>query len=100
MLLDTIYLGDSRDILPSLPENSIACSIWSPPYHVGKPYEANMRYEDWQALLRDVIRAHQRILQPGGFMIINIADILAFKDPRHAAHHGGEQKQQAQPCHS
>jgi len=81
MLLDTIYLGDSRDILPALPENSIACSIWSPPYHVGKPYEADMRYEDWQALLRDVIQAHQRILQPGGFMIINIADILAFKDP-------------------
>ncbi|MFN7210635.1 MAG: DNA-methyltransferase [Aggregatilineales bacterium] len=79
--LDTIYLGDSRAILPTLPDDSIACSIWSPPYHVGKPYEADMRYEDWQALLRAVIHEHRRILQPGGFLIINIADILTFKDP-------------------
>ncbi|MCS6871649.1 MAG: site-specific DNA-methyltransferase [Anaerolineae bacterium] len=79
--LDTIYLGDSRVILPMLPENSIACSIWSPPYHVGKPYEVDMDYEAWRTLLRTVIHEHYRILQPGGFMIINIADILTFKDP-------------------
>lgn len=39
-----------------------------------------MSYADWQALLRAVIQEHRRLLQPGGFMIINIADILAFKD--------------------
>jgi len=32
-------------------------------------------------MLRDVIHAHTRILKPGGFLVINIADILCFADP-------------------
>jgi site-specific DNA-methyltransferase (adenine-specific) len=78
---NSIVQGDSRDMLKRIEPNSIACSVWSPPYHVGKEYEVHMTYEDWQSLLRDVICQHQPILQPGGFLVINIADILCFKDP-------------------
>lgn len=60
--------------------NSIDLSLWSPPYFVGKSYEKDATYEDWQALLRDVISHHQTILKPGGFLVINIADILCFED--------------------
>src|SRR5262249_775419 len=35
----------------------------------------------WQELLRSVIEKHFRIIKPGGFLVINIADILCFKDP-------------------
>lgn len=76
-----IYLGDARCLLPEIEPSSIACSIWSPPYHVGKSYEQGMRYEDWIELLRGVIALHVAILQPGGFLAINIADILCFPDP-------------------
>ncbi len=77
---NSIVLGDAREVLARIEPNSIACSVWSPPYHVGKDYEKHMSYKDWESLLRDVIRLHQNILKPGGFLVINIADILCFKD--------------------
>lgn len=76
-----VYCGDARDLLPHIEPNSIALSVWSPPYFVGKNYEADLTFEDWQDLLREVIRLHYRIIRPGGFVVINIADILVFKDP-------------------
>ena len=60
---------------------SVALSFWSPPYFVGKDYEKNETYESWQATLRSVIELHFDVLKPGGFMVINIADILCFADP-------------------
>lgn len=79
---NTIVCADSRDALKRIEPNSIACSVWSPPYHVGKEYEANVSYDEWQNLLREVIRLHYDVLRPGAFLVINIADILCFKDPR------------------
>lgn len=67
-------------MLGQIDTNSVSCSIWSPPYHVGKEYEKEMSYEEWVELLQKVIHLHQPILKPGGFLVINIADILAFPD--------------------
>lgn len=78
---NSIVHADSREALKRIAPNSVACSIWSPPYHVGKEYEAGVSYEEWQSLLREVIRLHFDILSPGAFLAINIADILCFKDP-------------------
>ena len=78
---NTIVQADSREALKRIAPNSIACSVWSPPYHVGKEYEAGISCEEWQGLLREVICLHYDILQPGAFLVINIADILCFKDP-------------------
>jgi DNA modification methylase len=76
-----VYLGDSTELIPSIRPNSIACSVWSPPYHVGKEYEKAQSFDEWRRLLQKIIVAHYDILIPGGFMVINIADILAFPDP-------------------
>ncbi len=78
---NTIYCGDARDLLPLIEINSIALSVWSPPYFVGKEYEAHLTFDDWQSLLAAVIKLHFPIIKPGGFLVINIADILVFKDP-------------------
>lgn len=78
---NAIYCGDARELLPKIKPESIALSFWSPPYFVGKPYEQNMSFEEWQALLSTVIKLHFKILIPGGFLAINIADILCFPDP-------------------
>jgi site-specific DNA-methyltransferase (adenine-specific) len=75
-----IYCGDARLLLPQIKPNSISLSAWSPPYHVGKDYEKSMTYNEWMALLSAVIKLHFDILKPGGFLAINIADILCFKD--------------------
>ncbi len=78
--VNEIYHGFSEVILKSLEPNSIDCSIWSPPYHLGKDYEKGQTFEEWKEMLRTVIDLHNRVLKPGKFMIINIADILCFPD--------------------
>jgi site-specific DNA-methyltransferase (adenine-specific) len=79
--INQIHQGDARDLLHQIEPGSIACSVWSPPYHVGKEYEKGITYEEWIALLNEVIALHYPILKDGGFLVINIADILAFPDP-------------------
>ena len=78
---NSIYHGDAIELLSSIAPNSVALSVWSPPYFVGKQYESHLTFENWQALLREVVRLHYPIIKPGGFLAINIADILCFKDP-------------------
>jgi DNA modification methylase len=75
-----IYLGDARELLQLIEPDSIACSVWSPPYHLGKDYEKDISYDEWVGLLSEVIRLHYPILKPGGFLVVNIADILCFPD--------------------
>jgi len=76
-----ILTGDARVRLAQLPEASVDLSFWSPPYYVGKSYERHLSFDDWRELLRDVIHRHRRIVKPGGFLVVNIGDILCFPDP-------------------
>lgn len=76
-----LYCGDSRILLRRIRPETVALSFWSPPYFVGKSYEKHLSFEEWQELLREVIRLHFGIIAPGGFLAVNIADILAFPDP-------------------
>ena len=78
--INNIYHGDARVLLKKVEPQSIALSVWSPPYYVGKDYEKYLTFSEWEDLLREVIRLHVPILKDGGFLAINIADILCFKD--------------------
>jgi DNA modification methylase len=82
LALDNVYCADAPTLLSRIAPDSVACSIWSPPYHVGKQYEAHLSFAGWQDLLQRTIAAHQRVLRPGGFLVVNIADILCFADER------------------
>src|SRR5437660_12831532 len=73
-----VYLGDSRVLIPRIRPSSVALSFWSPPYFVGKEYEKHLTFHNWQELLKEVIECHVEVLIPGGFMVINIANILCF----------------------
>ncbi len=77
---NNIYHGDSRHLLKRIERHSVALSVWSPPYYVGKYYEKDLSFDDWKNLLKDVIALHFPIIKPGGFLAVNIADILCFKD--------------------
>jgi len=81
LAIDDIHQGDALELLPQIEPNSIALSVWSPPYFVGKEYEAHLNFDGWQALLSGVIARHFPIIAPGGFLAVNIADILVFRDP-------------------
>src|SRR5574337_1014384 len=77
---NNIYCGDARTLDQHILPESIALSVWSPPYHVGKEYERDQSYFDWRNLLRRTILAHAPVLKPGAFLAVNIADILCFRD--------------------
>lgn len=81
LAVNTVHWGDARLLLRRIAPESVALAVWSPPYHVGKEYEREQSYEDWLDLLSTVIRQHAPILKPGGFLAVNIADILCFPDP-------------------
>ncbi len=76
-----IVTGDARDVLSRLPEHTVDLSFWSPPYYVGKSYEQHLSFKGWQSLIRDVIWNHRTVIKPGGFLVVNIGDILCFADP-------------------
>ena len=78
--INEIYCGRAEEYLQKIEPKSVALSVWSPPYHVGKKYESEQTYEEWLVMLRQVISLHCNILKPGGFLAINIGDILCFPD--------------------
>jgi len=79
-IFNQIVTGDARKVLRELPKNSVDLSFWSPPYHVGKSYERDLSFDDWRMLIREVVACHARIIRPGGFLAVNIGDILCFPD--------------------
>lgn len=78
--IDKVHCGYSEELMPKIQPGSIALSFWSPPYFLGKSYEKHQTYETWQTMLKAVIQLHMSVLKPGGFLVINIADIMAFRD--------------------
>ena len=76
-----VVCADARSALQQLPDDSVDLAFWSPPYNVGKSYERGQSHDEWREMLREVVRAHARPVKPGGFVVVNIADILCFPDP-------------------
>lgn len=76
-----ILTGDATVLLNDLPPSSVDLSFWSPPYYVGKSYERHLTFDEWKDLIKRVIACHKTVIKPGGFLVINIGDILCFADP-------------------
>ncbi len=75
------FIGDSRD-LHQLPDASVALVVTSPPYFAGKAYETELdqegipaTYLEYLQLLREVFAECARVLEPGGRMAINVANL-------------------------
>jgi site-specific DNA-methyltransferase (adenine-specific) len=73
--------GDARD-MSQLPDNCVALVVTSPPYFAGKEYEVALGeggvptdYLDFLSLLRDVFAECVRVLEPGGRIAVNVANL-------------------------
>lgn len=80
-VIDTVLAGDSRD-LSAIPDNSIALVVTSPPYFAGKAYETELgegavpaSYLDYLQMLQDVFAECWRVLEPGGRIAVNVANL-------------------------
>lgn len=61
-----VFKGDCLELLRSLPENSIALTITSPPYCMGKEYEKSYSIDDFVAAHRLVLPQITRVTRAGG----------------------------------
>jgi modification methylase len=81
-LTNTIFSRDAREIDQVLPANSVALVVTSPPYFAGKQYEETLgengvpaSYFEYLELLRDVFSACKTVLEPGGRIAVNVANL-------------------------
>ncbi|MEX2659567.1 MAG: site-specific DNA-methyltransferase [Acidimicrobiales bacterium] len=79
--VDVVFEHDARD-MSKVPSSSIALVVTSPPYFAGKAYEESLgengvpgSYFEYLALLRDVFDECKRVLEPGGRIAVNVANL-------------------------
>ncbi len=72
--LNQIFCKSSED-MAELPDNSVHLMVTSPPYNVGKDYDADYTLEEYLGFLQRVWREVHRVLVPGGRACVNIANL-------------------------
>lgn len=79
-LVEPLRCGDAREM--DLPDNSVALVVTSPPYFAGKEYEEALgqgsvpaSYLEYLDMLREVFSECRRVLEPGGRMAVNVANL-------------------------
>jgi DNA modification methylase len=78
---DSVICGDARD-MADVDDNSVALVVTSPPYFAGKAYETDLgaghvpaTYLEYLVMLRDVFAECLRVLEPGGRLCVNVANL-------------------------
>ncbi len=81
---DGCFCGDARQ-MAELPDRCVALVVTSPPYFVGKSYEDALAaggdsriptsYFDYLDMLREVFAECVRVLEPGGRIAVNVANL-------------------------
>jgi len=76
-----LVCGDAR-AMDALPDASVALVVTSPPYFAGKAYEEELGrggvpadYLQYLQMLRDVFAECRRVLEPGGRIAVNVANL-------------------------
>ena len=73
-----VYFKDSRDMC-ELPSKSAHMVMTSPPYNVGKDFEANVPHDVHLDEVNSVCKEIARVVVPGGIIALNVADITTYK---------------------
>lgn len=73
-VLDQIFVQSSEQ-MSQLPDDCVALMVTSPPYNVGKEYDEDLDLNEYLDLLRRVFTETYRVLEPGGRVAINVANL-------------------------
>jgi modification methylase len=73
-LVDEVFVHSAEHMV-ELPDSSVALMVTSPPYHVGKDYDAETSFEEYLDLMEAVFAETYRVLQPGGRAVVNVANL-------------------------
>ncbi len=76
-----VIVGDARS-MADVPDGSVALVVTSPPYFAGKQYEEDLdaehvpaSYLEYLQMLHDVFADCVRVLEPGGRIAVNVANL-------------------------
>ena len=86
-LKNTIVHGDVREILKTVPEDSIHLTFTSPPYYNARDYSIYPSYENYLIFLDEVFKQVHRVTKEGRFLLINTSPIIV---PRISRQHSSK----------
>ena len=73
-LLDTLHCRSS-ETMEAIPDDCVALMVTSPPYNVGKDYDDDLSLNDYLDLLHRVMKETYRVIEPGGRVAVNVANL-------------------------
>lgn len=77
---DNLYVdfGDSRNLLKTIPDESVKLVVTSPPYNIGKPYgkyKDKIPLNEWKDLIFDITKEIYRVLTSDGSFFLNLSPV-------------------------
>jgi len=75
-LANVVVLGDVRDVLKHVDDESIHLTFTSPPYYNARDYSIYRSYEAYLSFLKEVFEATHRITKEGRFLIVNTSPVI------------------------
>jgi len=76
LLKNLLVLGDTRDILRHVPDESVHLTFTSPPYYNARDYTLYRSYEAYLDFLVEVFRQVHRVTKEGRFFVLNTSPVL------------------------
>jgi DNA modification methylase len=73
-VLDRVFV-QSSEAMTQLPDDCVALMVTSPPYNVGKDYDDDLDLGEYLDLLRRVFTETYRVVEPGGRVAVNVANL-------------------------
>ena len=73
-ILDTLHCRSSER-MEEIPDDCVALMVTSPPYNVGKDYDDDLSHDEYLGLLERVLTETHRVLEPGGRVAVNVANL-------------------------
>ena len=73
-----VQFGDCRELIKTIPSESIDVVVTSPPYNIGKKYgkySDKVSLEEWENLINEITKEIYRVLKPNGSFFLNLSPI-------------------------